>query len=154
MRTFSLLFAVVALVSFAAPWPTSALPEPPVLVIAHKAVASAALTRDDLRSIFQTKKSTWPDGVPVRPFNLPGTTLARQSFDLAVLGLEPARVARYWIDRQVRGGERPPPTVPSAALMIRLIAKTAGAVGYIDGPAAHPGVKVVARVVGGQVLKP
>jgi hypothetical protein len=92
--------------------------------------------------------------MPVRPFNLPDAHVLRQSFDLAVLGLDPSRVARYWIDRQVRGGERPPAVVPSSALMVRLVAKTVGSVGYVESALVNPSVKVLARVVGGELVKP
>jgi hypothetical protein len=54
----------------------------------------ARISRDDLRPIFQTRKDTWPDGTPVRPFNLPESHGIRQGFDAAVLGLDPDRVAR------------------------------------------------------------
>lgn len=138
---------------FALPGPSLAVADPPVFVVAHKAVATAALTREELRNIFQIKRATWSDGVPVRPFNLPEASVGRRVFDQAVLSLDPARVARYWIDRQVRSGDRPPPVVPTSALMIRIIAKTAGSIGYVEGSAVHPGVKIVARVVDGQVVK-
>ena len=42
-----------------------------IFVIAHKDVAAAALSRDELRPFFQTKKNTWPDGSALRAFNLP-----------------------------------------------------------------------------------
>jgi len=134
--------------------PSFAAGDPPVVVIANKAMVTPPLGREELRTIFQTKRAIWSDGVPIRPFNLPDATAGRRLFDLAVLSLDPTRVARYWIDRQVRSGDRPPPTVPSSALMIRIIAKTVGSIGYIEGAAVHPGVKVVARIADGQVVKP
>jgi len=153
MRNLLWCTAVVAIAWLSLPLPgragTSAL-----VVIANKAVLSSALSRDELRGIFQTRKNTWPDGMPVRPFNLPEANLLRHNFDLAVLGLDPSRAARYWIDRQVRGGDRPPPVVPSSALMVRLVAKTVGAIGYVEPGLVNPSVKVLARVVDGQLVKP
>ena len=154
MRILVLVWAVFLCALLAVPVPSFAVGEPPVAVIANKVVVTPPLGREELRNIFQTKRAAWSDGVPIRPFNLPDASVARRVFDLTVLSLDPARVARYWIDRQVRSGDRPPPTVPSSALMIRIIAKTAGSIGYVEGAAVHPGVKVVARIVDGQVVKP
>jgi ABC-type phosphate transport system substrate-binding protein len=126
-----------------------------IFVIAHKDVAAAALSRDELRPIFQTKKNTWPDGSALRAFNLPDGESVRHGFDAAVLGLDPDRVARYWIDRKIRGGDRPPITAPSNALMVKAVGKTPGAIGYVDSKAAlDKNVKVVAKIVNGQVRTP
>jgi ABC-type phosphate transport system substrate-binding protein len=153
MRTLLWCSAVAAIALLSLPRPGRA-GDPSIVVIANKAVASAVLSRDELRGIFQTRKATWPNGMPVRPFNLPDSNVLRQGFDLAVLGLEPSRVARYWIDRQVRGGDRPPSVVPSSALMVRLVAKTVGSIGYVESTLVNPSVKVVARLVDGQLVKP
>ena len=126
----------------------------PILVIANKSVSSTKISRDELRPIFQTKKDTWPDGTPARPFNLPEGDTIRQGFDAAVLGLDPDRVARYWIDRKIRGGDRPPQTAPSSAVMVKVVSKTAGALGYVEAAAADSSVKVVAKIVDGQVVTP
>lgn len=125
-----------------------------IVVVANKAVNAARISRDELRPIFQTKKDTWPDGTPAKPINLPDTSPVRRAFDSAVLGLDADRVARYWIDRKIRGGERPPPTVSSSALVVKLVSKTAGALGYVEASAVDGSVKVVAKLVDGQVVTP
>jgi ABC-type phosphate transport system substrate-binding protein len=126
-----------------------------ILVIVNKAVAVGSLSREELRPIFQTKKNTWPDGSALRAFNLPETDAARRGFDAAVLGLDPDRVVRYWIDRKIRGGDRPPQLAPSAAVMLKVVGATPGAIGYVDSHVAlPPNVKVLAKVSGGMVTGP
>jgi ABC-type phosphate transport system substrate-binding protein len=125
-----------------------------IAIIANKSVIATSISRDDLRPIFQTKSNTWPDGTPAHPFNLADTDTLRMGFDAAVLGLDPARVARYWIDRKIRGGERPPPNVPSAAVMLKIVSKTPGAVGYVEAVAVDGSVRVLAKVIAGQMVKP
>jgi ABC-type phosphate transport system substrate-binding protein len=154
MPKLNLLWLVVALVVLVAPVPGHAVSEVPIVVIAHKDVKVAALSRDELRLIFQTKKNTWPDGSPVRPFNLPDTSLVRRVIDAAVLGLDSDRIARYWIDRKIRGGERAPQIAPSSGVMVKVVSKTAGAIGYVEATAADASVKVIAKIIGGQVVKP
>lgn len=129
-------------------------PRVEIVVIANKAANVAKISRDELRPIFQTKKSTLPDGTDARPFNLPDASATRHAFDEAVLGLDPDRVTRYWIDRRIRGGDRPPPIAASSALMVKLVAKTSGGLGYVEPAAVDPSVKVVAKIVDGQVVAP
>jgi ABC-type phosphate transport system substrate-binding protein len=152
--TNSIRFLIVLLLGLAlSPRPSNAGTED-LVVIANKAGTPASASRDDLRPIFQTKTSSWPDGSSVRPFNLPDGSPQRVEFDQAVLGLDADRAARYWIDRKIRGGERPPTTAPSPALMLRLVAATPGGVGYVPASAVNDTVKIVARVRGGQVVRP
>lgn len=125
-----------------------------IAVIANKAVVTGKVSRADLRPLFQTKKDTWPDGTPAKPFNLPESSAQRQAFDKAVLGLDADRVARYWIDRKIRGGDRPPQTAPSAAVLVKVVSKTPGALGYVDVALVDASVKVVARIVDGEVVAP
>lgn len=149
------LGVIVGAALFLSPLPSSAGDAPEtILVIANKSVGISKVSRDDLRPIFQTKKDTWPDGSAAKPFNLPDNNPARHGFDAAVLGLDPDRVARYWIDRKIRGGERPPQNAPSSAVMVKVVSKTAGAVGYVEAAAVDASVKVIAKVVDGQVVAP
>lgn len=157
MRKPGLMCLVIWAVLLSSPLPSFAgsTADPiAIAIIANKAVSATAISRDDLRPIFQTKKDSWPDGTPARPFNLPEANTVRQGFDAAVLGLDPDRVARYWIDRKIRGGERPPQNAPSAAVMVKVISKTPGAIGYVELTAVDATVKVVAKIVDGQVVKP
>lgn len=155
MRTTSMSGLVVGAVLLLSPLQSFAgVQRGAIVIIANKAVSATKISRDDLRPIFQTKKDTWPDGTPARPFNLPDANTARHGFDAAVLGLDPDRVARYWIDRKIRGGARPPQTTVSSALMLKLVSKTAGAVGYVEAADVDASVKVIARVVNGQVVAP
>jgi ABC-type phosphate transport system substrate-binding protein len=146
---------IVAATLFLLPLPSSARDSGEVIaVIANKSVGITKISRDELRPIFQTKKDTWPDGTAAKPFNLADSNKVRQGFDAAVLGLDPDRVTRYWIDRKIRGGERPPQSAPSSAVMLKVISKTPGAVGYVELAAVDASVKVIAKVVDGQVVAP
>jgi ABC-type phosphate transport system substrate-binding protein len=156
MRRYSMSWLLACVTLLASPFVSLADDSKEViLVIAHKGVAAASMSRDELRPIFQTKKNTWPDGSALRAFNLPGNDSVRHGFDAAVLGLDPDRVARYWIDRKIQGGDRPPVNVPSNALMVKIVGKTEGAIGYVDSAVAlDASVKVIAKIVNGQVKTP
>jgi len=154
MRKTRLKVVIVVVALFALPHASLAGTSDVIVVIANKAVAPTKISRDELRPIFQTKKDTWPDGTPAKPFNLPEANTIRQGFDAAVMGLDPDRIARFWIDRKIRGGERPPQTAPSSAVMVKVISKTPGGLGYVEAKAVDATVKIVAKIVDGQVVAP
>jgi ABC-type phosphate transport system substrate-binding protein len=155
MRKQSMTCVITWLILLSVPLPIRAgTSAAAIVVIANKATTVRSMSRDDLRPLFQTKKTTWPDGSAARPFNLPESDHLRQGFDAAVLGLDPDRVARYWIDRKIRGGERPPQTAPSGPVMVKVVSKTPGAIGYVAAAAVDASVVVVAKVIDGQVVAP
>lgn len=129
-------------------------PADEIVVVVNKANTSTKLSREDLRPLFQTTKSHWPDGTSAEPFNLADDSPVRHDFDSAVLGLDPDRVARYWIDRKIRGGERPPRKVTGASAVVRVVSTDKGAVGYVRTGDANDSVKIVARIRNGQVVSP
>jgi ABC-type phosphate transport system substrate-binding protein len=108
----------------------------------------------DIDAIFKTSITRWADGAPLTAFNLPPQTDPRTVFDRAVLRMEPDDAARFWIDRKVRGGDPPPRQVPDPTLMVRVVAQLKGAIGYAPIDAVGSGVRIVARVRGGKLIKP
>jgi ABC-type phosphate transport system substrate-binding protein len=136
-------------------WATgSAAGDDVLAVIVNKANPVSALGQNDLRPIFQTTKKTWGFGEDAIPINLPEDSALRNDFDHAVLGLDPERVARYWTDRKVRGGARPPLRVPTTGAVLKAVATKPGAVGYVRLSEVNKSVKVVAKISGGKLSGP
>lgn len=124
-----------------------------VVFIVHPKNPTRQLAGDELRPIFQTTKTMWGDGEHIVPFNLPPEDAARVVVDKAVLGLEPERMQRYWIDRKIRGGNRPPKTVANESMVVRLVARMPSAIGYVHRSATKGvDVKIVAVVRDGAVV--
>lgn len=132
-------------------WPDEALAaDEPISVIVHKRSRVATVDRDELRQIFQTHKTAWSaTGDRAIPINLPDKHPVRHEFDRAVLGLDPDRVARYWVDRKIRGDARPPRTAPSPAAVVRAVATNPDLVGYVPASEVGDEVKVVAKIIDG-----
>src|SRR5581483_8754472 len=103
---------------------------------------------------FQTTKTVWSDGTKATPINLPDDSPLRQRFDTAVLGLDPERVERYWIDRKIRGGERPPRKVATPGAVLRLVSAEPGGIGYVASGDVDSSVRIVAKIRNGQVTPP
>lgn len=123
-------------------------------VIVNKSNPASVLGQNELRPIFQTTKNRWDSGQDAVPINLLEDSPLRAEFDQAVLGLDPERVARYWTDRKVRGGARPPIRVPTSSAVLKAVAAKPGAVGYVRWSEVNNTVKVVAKVSGGRLSAP
>jgi ABC-type phosphate transport system substrate-binding protein len=102
-------------------------------------------TTTDLAAIFTTRKVSWGRGVRVVPFNFPAKHDVRVEFDKEILNMSPDDVARYWIDRRIRGGNAPPKQVPNGQLIVRLVQKLEGGVGYVPKSLVRPGVRIVSE---------
>jgi ABC-type phosphate transport system substrate-binding protein len=155
MTTRRNLLLALLLVGPALSWSTSSAAGGDVLaVIVNKSNPTAVLAQNELRPIFQTTKKAWASGEDVVPINLPEDNALRNDFDQAVLGLDPERVARYWTDRKVRGGARPPIRVPSTSAVLKAVAAKPGAVGYVRLSEVNGSVKIVAKISGGKLSGP
>jgi ABC-type phosphate transport system substrate-binding protein len=152
-RTF---FATLLTIAVAGLYGSSSSAGPDdIVVIVNPQNPIAAIDSGDLRPIFQTTKTSWGNSAgDAMPLNLPDDNPLRQEFDKAVLGLDPDRVARYWQDRKIRGGARPPVKVSSTSAVVKGVAAKTGAVGYVKASEANATVKVVARVVDGKLRGP
>ncbi len=103
------------------------------------------LSASELSLIFLRKKLYWSNGKRMRPANLPTQHDLRQRFSQRVLGSLPETQAEYW-NEQYFHGVLPPHVVNSQEAMLRYVADTAGAIGYVDACAVDGRVKVVAWI--------
>lgn len=125
-----------------------------IAVVVHPTSKLLAMTKAQLGSIFSSSRRPWDDGSSIVAFSYSHKNEVRQAFDLAVLGLSPDQVGRFWIDQRIRDGLRPPRQVPDATLMVRLVAQMGGSIGFIPAALADQSVRIVARVRNGVVLPP
>lgn len=116
-----------------------------LVVVAHPSVRQASFSKQELSAIFTTRKRNYDEGGRIIALNLPPRSDARVEFDRIVLGMGPDEVARYWIDRKVRGGDPPPKQIPSLNLIAPLVSKLPGAIGYLPASLAR-NLNVVARL--------
>jgi ABC-type phosphate transport system substrate-binding protein len=156
MKTRISLLAGLVLSTAAAVWNGSSEAGPDaIVVIVNTQNPIRSVDVADLRPIFQTTKTHWGNSAgDTLPLNLPEDNPTRQEFDKAVLGLDPDRVARYWQDRKIRGGARPPSRLSSSGAMLRGVAAKPGAVGYVRASEVNATVKVVGKIADGKVSAP
>lgn len=89
-----------------------------------------ALKKDDLALVFKRKKLFWSDGGKMQPVNLPASNPLRRTFSLTVLGATPEELEQYWNDRYFHGVS-PPFVAGSEEAVLRFVAETPGAIGYV-----------------------
>jgi hypothetical protein len=117
-----------------------------IVIIGNKSNPSRALGPGDIEAIFTTRRLYRSDGRAIVPFNFPPRHPTRIAFDRAALHFEPDEVARYWIDRRIRGGHPPPRQVPDASTMLRVVASLEEAVGYLPADLADTNVNVIGEL--------
>ena len=84
-----------------------------------------------LARLFGGDPVTDPGGRGLIPFNHPPRTPDRVLFDQKVFGFDPEQVAKYWVDRKIRGQPGPPRTATSLRMLVGVVSKLPGAIGYI-----------------------
>jgi len=97
----------------------------------------------ELSLIFLRKKLYWSNGKRMRPANLPTQNILRKQFSQRLLGSLPEAQSEYWNELYFHGTS-PPHVVSSQEAMLRYVAETNGAIGYIDACLVDERVKVVA----------
>jgi hypothetical protein len=116
-------------------------------VVVAKASPVQELTVAELRRIFTSEGDSDSSGQRYVPFNHPPHTTDRMSFDQAVLGMSADDVSQFWIERRIKGLPGPPRSVDSLSLLLRLIARLPGGIGYAR-PAQLTGEVRAVRVNG------
>ncbi len=116
--------------------------EVPLAVIVQVTQAKLSMGKSELAAIYRRKKNYWEDGTKIEPVNLPAESPARRTFSKAVLGYAPEELEQYWNDRYFHG-VLPPYVLSSDEAILRFVAETPGAIGYVPYCDADKRVAVV-----------
>jgi hypothetical protein len=108
-------------------------------MIVNPEVGVTAISTDEARLYITMRHKAWPNGLPVKVFVLPDDDLLHRQFANHILGMFPYQLRRVW-DRQLYSGTgQAPITVTSEEEMMRRVAATPGAMGYVASlPASAP----------------
>jgi hypothetical protein len=86
---------------------------------------------NELSLVFWRKKLYWADGKRIQTLNYPANHPLRRQFSISVLKSTPENQTDYWNGLYFHGIS-PPHVVGSQEAMLRFVAETPGAIGYID----------------------
>jgi hypothetical protein len=115
----------------------------PFQVIVHPSNPAASVDRQFLLEVFLRKRTRWPNEQPVRPVDLPTDSPTRERFSNEALGRSLSAVKAYWLQVIFSGHGVPPPELDSDEQVVRFVARTAGAIGYVSGTAKIEGTKTI-----------
>jgi len=102
------------------------------------------LSQFELKKLYLGSNISDSAGERIIAFNQAPNSPDRVSFEQRVLGMTPDEVARYWIDRKIRGEGGAPKSVGSAELLQRVVSKLEHSVAYVRADQVRPDVRVVA----------
>jgi hypothetical protein len=125
-----------------------------IAIIVHKTNGAPVLNRSQLSALFKARSTQFSGGGRADPVNLAPDNVVRQEFDLAVLGMRPDEVERFWLDSKIRSGVGSPRRLSGPDAVVRFVASDPAGIGYVAGSDANDSVRVVARIRGGNVLPP
>lgn len=143
MRIFLVLIGLLLTAGMA--MPSQAAEGDTLAVIVQRGQSVHQMSVAELSLIFLRKKLYWADGKRMQPANLPTDNVLRQHFSMRVLGGLPESQTDYW-NNMYFNGVSPPFVLSSQEAMLRFVAETPGAIGYVDACKADARVKVVAWI--------
>ncbi len=137
---------VIALLAFAylLMTSTSYAHEPvAIAVIVPNEQPTKNLSFPELKLIYLRKKDYWANGKHIHAVNLPADHPLRTHFSIKILGSLPSTQNDYWNGVYFHGIS-PPYVVNSEEAVLRYVADTSGAIGYINACNVDSRVKAIA----------
>lgn len=121
----------------------SALLQAEPITIVHPGEAHITIERKTLRAAFGMTLQVWPDGQPLTVFVFRDDDTLHQQFCRKVLGVLPYTLRRNWDRLLFSGAAQAPIVVDSPNEMLRRVATTPGAIGYIEKEWVNESVSTV-----------
>lgn len=100
-------------------------------VIVHPEVKLKEISLVDLKAVFMLRKRQFGDGTPATLVVLDDQDPRQRAFATQVLQVFPYTLRQSWDQQSLSGAARPPIAVGSPAEMIKRVATTRGAIGYV-----------------------
>ena len=116
-----------------------------IAVISGPDKPAIVFNRANLQDIFSKRIQVDDAGHALAPLNLPPADPLREALSLALFGQRPAAMQRYWTEQYFHG-IAPPYVVSSQEAMLRFVAETPGAIGYVAHCQVDKRVQVLARL--------
>jgi ABC-type phosphate transport system substrate-binding protein len=121
-----------------------------IVVASNQKVDELKLSPNDLSLIYWRKQLYWSKGQRIKPVNLSTEHALRLQFSQAILKSSPKSQIDYW-NGQYFNGVLPPYSVNSEEAVLRYVAQTPGAIGYVSACAVDSRVKALLWIINDQV---
>ncbi len=134
MRSILLLVAVLTLIGNQA--------RAQVVVIANRSVQETSLTPAQVLDIYLLNVRTWSDGQSISLMCLRENDSVEKRF-FSILHRTPLEMRKGWLRAQLSGQARPPEMITTEDDMVRRVAATPGAIGFVSRDKVQGAVKVL-----------
>lgn len=118
---------------------------PQMVVITAPDAPRLTFDRATLRDVYLKKIFVDGRGHRITPVNLPNGAPLREAFARVFLHMDDGQLQDYW-NRQYFQGVSPPYVLASVDAVVRFVAKTPGAIGYVSACEVDASVRVVMTV--------
>ena len=115
----------------------------PLAVVVGRHSRIEGLTRFELKRLYLGANLQAPGGERLLAFHQMQDAPERVAFERGVLGMDAEQLARYWIDRKIRGEGGAPRAVASAELLQRVVSQLGQSVGYVRIDQVGPGLRAI-----------
>jgi ABC-type phosphate transport system substrate-binding protein len=113
-----------------------------VAVITAPTGPHLSFDKDTLRNVYLKRIFVDSDGVKLTPVNLPADSPLRDAFTKNIVHMAERPMQDYW-DKEYFQGVSPPYVLASDEAVVRFVAATPGAVGYVASCHADASIRVV-----------
>ncbi|MCK6558492.1 substrate-binding domain-containing protein [candidate division KSB1 bacterium] len=120
-----------------------------IVVIVHKEAPADSLSHAQLLDFYSGEVKKWSDKTPVVIFDLKPQSDVKELF-YRFLGKSPSRMKSIWLKKLLMGEGEPPQALASEEEMVRKVAATRGAIGFISKAKIQAGVKAVLTIAGAE----
>lgn len=121
----------------------AAQPKVPLALVVAKNSPVSEMSLHEVKRLYLGDAISGPNGKKLIPLTQAPASPDRGGFERVVLGMSPDAIARYWIDRKIRGQSGPPKAVGSVDALQRLVGNVEGTVGYVRLDQVRADVKVL-----------
>ena len=121
-------------------WPEISFSQ--VAVIAHKSVPVDTIKKSELLDFYTGDIKKWHDGQPVVILDLKPRGDTKKAF-YKFLGKRPSRMKSIWLKKMLSGEGDPPVFMSSEEEMLKKVASTPGAIGYVNQTKVSEEMKIL-----------
>lgn len=116
-----------------------------VAVIVNKSVPVSSLNSAKVEDIYSLTTKTWDNGTKIVVFDQKADNNVKSSF-YSFVGKSAAEMKKVWMRVQLSGEGKAPEALSSDDEVIKKVASTPGAIGYVSADKVTGDVKVVATI--------
>ena len=116
-----------------------------VAVIVNKSTPVSKISEGSLLQIYILKNTKWSDGTNIIVFNNKEQSSSQKLCDF--IGMDIISLRKLWMKLQLSGERKAPETIDDDAEMVKKVASTPGAIGYIKASTIkNDNLKVIATI--------